>query len=829
VNKKTTIAAVAASLACSLRVFGAEGTEDPAPTCLLNLRSQPLDGALQEVARECGVQILYFSEITTGLSAANLSGQFAIDEALHSLLANTGLGFRHVNARTIQIQPTSPTPAVVKAEAARTNPAENEAALDEVVIIGTAEGLVATRIQTPLRELSQTITVVSAEQMRMQNAFDLDDVLDDVVGLTAVRKDSLFRITYSRGFEVNSYTLDGGGTLRDFSHTLHGSVLLIPDLSEFDHVEVLRGSNALFGADGPPGGAINLVRKRALRDIRLSITSTGGGRHSFRQEIDVTGPLALHGDLRGRLDVSVGQHDYFYENADDERKSIYGVLDYNLTPDTVLTLGGSYLKSSGRPFEIGLPLFNNGEDPGLSRDTAYTFDWSRFDTKVGEAYAQLEQTYGSDWRLKVIATSLDGSINYLVGDFFRPIDRASGAIGLSPIAQYTIGPVNQKQLNLEVTLTGATHWGDRAVEMAVGGDFLRVDSHSLTGQIAFDPPLANAFDFDPAAYPNPLIDPLAGRDVGQKVSQTLSGLFASLKIQATQRWSLTAGLRVSNEKVADHSIFYFGDFEFPLNFDYEDKNTVTPFFGTVLEVDDNYSIYASYADIYLSNIGLTRSDGSSISPSNGINMEVGVKAAWQGGAVNGSLAMFKIVERGIALFDPDSEPTTPECCYTASGRNESKGVDLELSGRPVPEWVIGAGYTFNQSRQVVPGDSLISPLSQLTPKHLFKLWTNYTLPGGWSMGGSIYAQDDVHNDSRGCPDLSPSGFCRSGFQDFRKTQGSYVIVSPRIGYQVDDHWQIALNIENLFDRHYYEGIGSINGGNWYGEPRNFLVRLDGRF
>ncbi len=827
--RRTTIAGVAATLVCSLRVFGAESAGDPAPVCQLTVRSQPLDGALQEVARQCGVQILYFSEITTGLSAAGLDGQFAIDEALHRLLARTGLDFRHVNARTIQIQTTSSAPALAKTDDAGTNPSETAAAMDEVVIIGTAEGLVATRIQTPLRELSQTITVVSAEQMRMQNAFDLDDVLQDVVGLTGLRKDSLFQITYSRGFEVNSYTLDGGGTLRDFSHTIHGSVLLVPDLSEFDHVEVLRGSNALFGADGPPGGAINLVRKRALRDSRLSITSTGGNWHSFRQEIDVTGPLALNGDLRGRLDVSYGTHDYFYENANDERKSIYGVIDYNLTPDTVLTLGGSYLKSSGRPFEIGLPLFNNGEDPGLPRDTAYAFDWSRFDTKVGEAYAQLDQTYGSDWRLKVIATSLDGSIDYLVGDFFRPIDRATGAIGLYPIAQYTIGPVNQKQLNLEVTLTGATQWGDHAVEMAVGGDFLRVNSHSLTGQILFSPPLTDARDFDPAAYPNPLSDPLAGRDVGQKVSQTLSGLFASLKIQATQRWSLTAGLRVSNEKVADHTTLYFDDFEFPLNFDYEDKNIVTPFMGTAFNLSDTYSLYASYADIYLSNMGLTRTDGSSISPSNGVNMEVGVKAAWKDSAVNGSLALFKIVERGIALFDPDSEPTTPDCCYTASGRNESKGVDLELSGRPVPEWVIGAGYTFNQSRQVFPGDQLINPLYQLTPKHLFKLWTNYTLAGGWSVGGSVRAQDDVHNDSRGCPDLSASGFCRSGFQDFRKTQGSYVIVSPRIGYQVDDHWQIALNVENLFDRRYYESVGSINGGNWFGEPRSFQVRLDGRF
>jgi outer membrane receptor for ferric coprogen and ferric-rhodotorulic acid len=821
VSRRITIAATAIALVCSLRVLSAERTDDIPPACQLNVRSQPLDGALQEIARQCGIQILYFSDITAGKTAANLSGRYAIDDALHLLLSNTGLDFRHVNARTIQIQPSFP--AVVATEA------ENESALDEVIIFGTAEGLVATRIETPLRDVPQSISVVSAEQMRLQNNFELNDVLEDVVGLTVTRQDSLFQLSHSRGFQINSYTLDGGGALRDFSHNLYGGVLLLPDLSEFDHVEVLRGANALFGADAEPGGAINLVRKRPLHDARLTLSSSGGSWDNLRQEVDVTGPLALDGDLRGRLGLSIAKHDYFFERAHDERKSVFGVVDYDLTPNTLLIIGGSYSKDRARPFEGGLPRLNSGVDPKLPRSTAYTFNWERFETTIGEGYARLEQTFGAVWRLKINATSLDHRNDYLLGNFSRPIDAATGGIPLRPVARYTIGPVRQRQLNLEATLTGAGQWGDHAVEMAFGGDFLRVDAESLVGQIGFNPPLANAYEFDPAVYPNPVTDPLGGRDVGKKITQILSGLFASVKFQATQRWSLTAGLRVSNEKVGDHSLFYFGDFAFPLNFDYEIKNHVTPFFGTVFTINENYSVYASYANIYRSNAGLVRSDESELSPSDGINMEFGVKGAWRDGAVNGSLAAFKIVDRGGAMFDPDIEPTVPECCYTADGRNVSEGADLELSGRPVPEWVIGAGYTFNQSEQVIPGDQIAHLLDQQTPKHLFKMWTNYTLPGGWSVGGSLHAQNAVHNDSRDCPVLSSTGFCRSGFQNFRKVQGSYVIVSPRVGYEFDEHWQVALSIDNLFDRHYYESIGTTNGSNWYGEPRSFLIRLDGRY
>jgi outer membrane receptor for ferric coprogen and ferric-rhodotorulic acid len=813
----------------SLRVLGAESADDAPRVCELKVGSQSLDGALQEVARQCGVQVLYFSDITIGKTAANLNGRFAIEDALHLLLTDSGLDFRHVNARTIQIQPSSPAVAANDASAARATQLENEAALGEVIVVGTAEGLVATRIETPLRDVPQSLSVVSAEQMRIQNNFELNDVLEDVVGITVTRQDSLFQLSYSRGFHVNSYTLDGGGALRDFSHNLYGGVLLLPDLSEFDHVEVLRGANALFGADAEPGGAINLVRKRPLHDARLMLTSSGGSWNNFRQEIDVTGPLALDGDLRGRLGVNFGNYDYFYDNAHNERKSVFGVVDYDLTPETVLSVGGSYSSDRARPFEGGLPRFNNGVDPKLPRNTAYTFNWSRVETNIVEAYARLEQTFGADWKLKINATSLDNSNDFRVGNFVRPIDAATGGIPLRPFARYTIGPAKQRQLNLEATLTGAGQWGEHAVEMAFGGDFLRVDSHSLTGQIGFSPPLANAYEFDPDVYLNPVIDPLEGQDVGQKLTQILSGLFASLKVQATQRWSLTAGLRVSNEKVGEHSLYYFGDSAFPLNFDYKVRNTVTPFFGTVFTLNENYSVYASYSDIYRSNSGLVRSDESELSPSDGINMEIGFKGAWRDGALNGSLAMFKIVARGGALYDPDVEPTTPECCYTANGRNVSKGVDLELSGRPVPEWVIGAGYTFNESEQMVPGDPIVLLLDQQTPKHLFKLWTNYTLPRGWSAGGSLHAQGAMHNDSRDCPVLSASGFCRSGFQNFRKVQASYVIVSPRVGYRFDEHWEATLSIDNLFDRHYYESLGTTNGSNWYGEPRSFLIRLDGRF
>ena len=113
-------------------------------------------------------------------------------------------------------------------------------------------------------------------------------------------------------------------------------------MGEIDHIEVLRGSDALFGANGNPGATVNLVRKRPLDTFEIDTHSVLGSWHNYRQEIDVTGPLGFDGALRGRFDAAYSDRDYFYQGARSDHRSLFGVLEYDLTSQTLLTLGGSY-------------------------------------------------------------------------------------------------------------------------------------------------------------------------------------------------------------------------------------------------------------------------------------------------------------------------------------------------------------------------------------------------------------------------------------------------------------------------------------------------------
>jgi outer membrane receptor for ferric coprogen and ferric-rhodotorulic acid len=99
----------------------------------------------------------------------------------------------------------------------------------------------------------------------------------------------------------------------------------------------------------------------------------------------------------------------------------------------------------------------------------------------------------------------------------------------------------------------------------------------------------------------------------------------------------------------------------------------------------------------------------------------------------------------------------------------------------------------------------------------------------WSLGSTVQAQSRNYAAGLYCLPLSSQGICLGAYQHFQEVQSSYVVVSPRIGYQISAKWQLAVSVNNLFDKTYYQTIGTPEGGNWYGDPRNFVVRLDGKF
>jgi outer-membrane receptor for ferric coprogen and ferric-rhodotorulic acid len=806
---------------------------------------QPLGLALQELAKQSGVQIIFFSQVTEGLQAPALKGRYTLSDALEQLLARSRLDYRVINAKTIEIrlrssEDPSPAGAVAKARGSRasagaatprarekTTAAENASSLDEITVNGTAEGLVATRTATPLREIPQTIAIISREQMRQQNDTDLADALSHAVGITAVQSNSLSQTFISRGFTITTYHVDGGAALNSFGNTpVYGT----PDLGEYDHIEVLRGSDALFGGIGNPGATVNLIRKRPLAIGEVTFSANAGSWNNYRAEADATGPIGFDGAVRARLDLVLGDRDYFFQPARLGRRKVFGALEFDVTSTTLLTLGASYQWDHALPVIGGLPSYPDGSDARLPRSLALSFNWSRYDTQTREYYVQFQQAIGSVWKLKLNATSLDAAAEYNYGAFDSPINPTTKVLPILPYAFFSPRPNIQDQFAFDGTLTGSFEVLNHRFDVAVGGDYQHFKGDIPLGVVfGFEPAVSNVFQYTPAAYPRaPTSTPAVFRS---QETTNQRGEFASARVYLSDKLSLVGGARVGSSRLSNTVSLNFAGLVSNITLGENDPNKVTPFAGATYDLSPNYSLYASYADVYVSNGNLTRIGGALVSPIDGIDREVGIKGTWRNYALNGFLVLYDIEQRGIALPDPNATRAEAQsfsmCCNVPAGINRSKGVDVEINGALMPGWLIGAGYTFNYNHYVLGGD-----LSSETPRHLFKLWSSTQLQGDlerWSIGGGLHAQSRNYGDALVCPNPDASGACFMPEQYIRSFQGSFAVADLRAAYEIDPHWHAALSVNNVFDRVYYQSIGSPLSGNWYGAPREFVLRIDGKY
>jgi outer membrane receptor for ferric coprogen and ferric-rhodotorulic acid len=496
----------------------------------------------------------------------------------------------------------------------------------------------------------------------------------------------------------------------------------------------------------------------------------------------------------------------------------------------LLTVGGSYQWENAVPFVNGLPFYADGGDPHLPRSMALAFDWSRYDTQTREYCAQLQQSFGGEWKLKLNATSLDTAASYGYGEFYSPIDPITKALPILPGAFFSPSPNTQDQFVFDGTLTGSFDLFGRRLDLAVGGDYTHFKGDvSIQMASAFGPAVSNVFTFNPAAYPDPPVPfPASLRSLA---TTNQSGEFASARVYLTGALSVMGGARLSSNRLSNTVFASFGSLTSPLvTEETKDHNKVTPFVGATYDLNAHYSLYASYADIYQSNDGVSKVGGAYLRPADGIDREVGVKGSWRNGALNGLVVLYDIEQRGLAVRDPSTSIVDQQglstCCFLPNGTNKSRGVDAELNGKLASGWLIGSGYTFNINHALDGGD-----LSSATPRHLLKLWSSWQLPGEWqrwTIGGSVQAQSSNSAYGLICDQQGQVG-CFGSQPLFRDVQGSFAVINLRAGYQIDAHWRTALSVNNVFDRIYYQTIGIPAGGSWYGEPRGFVLRVEGRY
>ncbi|MCO3748212.1 TonB-dependent siderophore receptor [Pseudomonas aeruginosa] len=678
---------------------------------------------------------------------------------------------------------------------------DGETELPDMVISGESTSAtqppgVTTLGKVPLkpRELPQSASVIDHERLEQQNLFSLDEAMQQATGVTVQPFQLLTTAYYVRGFKVDSFELDGVPAL------LGNTASSPQDMAIYERVEILRGSNGLLHGTGNPAATVNLVRKRPQREFAASTTLSAGRWDRYRAEVDVGGPLSASGNVRGRAVAAYEDRDYFYDVADQGTRLLYGVTEFDLSPDTLLTVGAQYQHIDSITNMAGVPMAKDGSNLGLSRDTYLDVDWDRFKWDTYRAFGSLEQQLGGGWKGKVSAEYQEADSRLRYAGSFGAIDPQTGDGGQLMGAAYKFKSIQRSldaNLNGPVRLFGLTH------ELLGGVTYAQGETRQDTARFLNLPNTpVNVYRWDPHGVPRPQIGQYTSPGT---TTTTQKGLYALGRIKLAEPLTLVVGGRES-----------WWDQDTPAT-RFKPGRQFTPYGGLIWDFARDWSWYVSYAEVYQPQADRQTWNSEPLSPVEGKTYETGIKGELADGRLNLSLAAFRIDLENNPQEDPDHPGPPNNPFYISGGKVRSQGFELEGTGYLTPYWSLSAGYTYTSTEYLKDSQNDSGTrYSPFTPRHLLRLWSNYDLPWQdrrWSVGGGLQAQSDYSVDYRGVS----------------MRQGGYALVNMRLGYKIDEHWTAAVNVNNLFDRTYYQSLSNPNWNNRYGEPRSFNVSLRGAF
>ncbi|WP_201190216.1 TonB-dependent siderophore receptor [Pseudomonas fluorescens] len=643
----------------------------------------------------------------------------------------------------------------------------------------------ATKLPLTMRETPQAVTVITRQRMDDQAMTSVNDVVKNTPGLFLSTSDGPGRQKYSaRGFDIDNLMYDG------IPSGYNGwAVGVQPNLAMFDRVEIVRGATGLVTGAGNPSAAINLVRKRPLAEQKVTLTGAAGSWDDYRGEVDASSPLNDSGTLRGRVVTSYRDSNSFIDDVEENHGLFYAITEADLSEDTTLTLGFSHQKDKTNYFWGSSMIGLDGHHLNLPRSYNPGTSWENKDQEVNTVFAEIRHNLANDWKLQVNANYAEQN-----GVFSGSYQSRWN----SPTLERTVwqATYDENQTGLDGFLSGPFQAFGRTHELVLGAS-----------KRIYDMTTQNYTPYD-MFWPITAGKPNFTRSDRVREITTQDGVYATTRLSLADPLKLILGGRL------DWYDYDNRDAEG----DYKVTRNVTRYAGLIYDLDEHHSVYASYSDIFTPQ---SEKDVSAtpVKPIVGKNYEVGIKGEYWGGALNASLAVFRVDQenRAVQVFVPNCPQAD---CYQPSGEIRSQGVDLELQGALTENWQLGGGYTYARVHTLKDDANPQNENQRFdtdTPEHLFKLTSSYRFQGPLEklrVGGSVYWQSRMYND-----------IALADGSEYRLKQGSYATTDLMAGYQVNRNLDLQLNANNIFDRNYYASISTSTqyGGDSYGTPRNLML------
>lgn len=636
-----------------------------------------------------------------------------------------------------------------------------------------------------MRRMPQSVSVVNPKRIKEMNITTIDQAMQHVTGVTVIANDNMRSQYRSRGYSMSVMT-DGMPAYNSLALSQQF------DLSFFEQVEVLRGvSSVLQGVpDGQSlGGVINLVKKKTKNDWNLATSANLGTWNNMRAEIDLNAPLTKNGKLRSRWVLFLNNRNFFYERSSMYKNGAYGVIDWDATHTTQISLSYAYQHAYGDVLYNGLPAlrktkedqhryhlpvdrtFNptpnwdntewNTQEVMFSINQKITDAW-KVSTKVGMKWQHQENKYASAGTV----TATDSSSNYLWGYNDEYLPRLVSAIDV----------------------TGKFKMFDKVQRVFVGTNFENfIDDKKAASSYRMvkfgNPFLVPDFEVPYAQLPQ------------SKMRVRQNGVYGQLRLALFDNLNVQLGTRMSSITA---SMYDFKGAQW--NEAICEKYKFTPFAGITYDPVESVTTYASYSSIFVPQTE-RKENGDMLDPRTGHQAEVGAKTSFWEGRLTINGALFYLLDDGRAYKVPQMANT-----YINGGRVENKGADIELNAYPYKGLELTTSYTYLDTKitKSSSGDEGLA-FSPVEPKHSFKLFATYRFENGLSIGANFMAFSTSYASV-----LTPE-----------RDQPSYALLNGFMSYDVNEKVSLYINGNNLTDKVYYSRVGG--NGDFFGDPRNIML------
>ncbi|RWE31452.1 MAG: TonB-dependent siderophore receptor [Mesorhizobium sp.] len=501
-------------------------------------------------------------------------------------------------------------PAVAQDNAAELSPINIEGQTDSP--IGPDEGYIAkntttgSKTDTPLKEIPQSVSVVTRKQLDDRQPAQLEDTLSYLAGVTSSPwgVDNRFDQCLIRGFDICTAVI-----YRD------GLPQKVIDFSGFkiepyglERVEVLKGPASVLYGENEAGGMVNAVSKRPTDKPIYDGFLSYGSFDTVEAGLDVGGPVDDAGVWSYRLTGLVRNGSTETDYSRNDRVFVAPALTWQPDAQTSLTILANYQWDRLAPNAF-LPVA--GQDyPAEHGKLPRSFftgspDFDRFDANHGSIGYQFSHEFNESWTVRQNLRYSHEETDYRQLYYSGMVDDRTMA--------RTAFTVDETASIFSVDNQAEYQQSFGAVEnkLLVGLDYNRF---SVDGQNGYG--AGPDLDILNPDYTTSISNPPIYLDRAQTIGQ--AGLYAQNQAKVADHWLLTLGGRQSwvDNSYVDH-LNSAGDSR-------QKDHAFTSNVGIGYLFDNGLTPYASYAESFTTNVGQTQS-GEAFRPSLGKQYEVGVK------------------------------------------------------------------------------------------------------------------------------------------------------------------------------------------------------------